>query len=196
MMSRQKDLGPNEMLAMLGMLKGKSVQYPPELLEARRAGFVAQIASMQSSTMGKKDGSTSGTQAAGSQMWGMSVHTLETVLQYVLAAMVAVLVSTAAYVYRDELRALFNNEPTPEIQLVDTPLPQNSTELEELVIPSDTATTPVPTSVLATPEPKQNQPVSTEPAPTDLPTDPPPTKPGERIGHTKTPKPTQEKIEK
>jgi len=193
-MSQRKPLDPNEMIAMLGLLKGKNVQYPPELLAARRADFVTKLKSMQSTVTTETSGSSSSSSStstpstSGSEMFGVPVHTLETVLQYVLAGMVALLIATAAYVYRDELLALLNNEPTPEIQLVDTPLPATT----ELAIPSDTATaSSTAPSVLATPEPEQNQPVSTEPAPTDP--QPTPTKPGLRLGNTKTPKPTQER---
>lgn len=203
----RKRIPPNEFVALLGLLNRPSVQYPPELLAARRAGFIAQVQAAQPTTTG--DTSVKGNSPA-SQTMGASKHVLETVLQYVLAAMVVVLISTLAYVYRDKLRDLLTGgEVATEVQIVDTPVPQPATEI---TIPSETATEP-PTSVpaLATPKPDEEQPDTENPPPeTELPPpeptqpeptqpqptqpeptqpQPTPTKPGVREGHTKTPKP-------
>lgn len=178
-MSDNNSLETNKILALLGLLKGTSVQYPPELLAARRAGFVAQIKGTQATTKGD---------TSASQTFGVSTHVLETVLGYVLAGMIVVLVATLVYVYQDELRDLLIDDVTPDVQIVDTQLPPQQSVIDT---PSDTATLPPTTApVLVTPDPNEEQPAPTdsieEPPP---PTQPPPTKPGERIGHTKTPRP-------
>ena len=154
MTERKKRIPPNEFVALLGLLNRPSVQYPPELLAARRAGFIAQVKAAQPTSTGDTSikGNTSANTSA-SQILGVSTHVLETVLQYVLAAMVVVLISTLAYIYRDKLLDLITGEATPEVQIVDTPVFQPATEI---TIPSETATEP-PTSApaIATPKPDE-----------------------------------------
>ena len=121
MTERRKRIPPNEFLALLGLVKNPSVQYPPELLAARRAGFIAQVKAAQPTTTG--DTSVKGNPSA-SQTLGVSTHVLETVLQYVLAAMIVVLISIAALVgmttfgtglsgWYDRMAVWFTTAPTP-----------------------------------------------------------------------------------
>ena len=184
-MKNKKNLDSNKILVLLGLLKDTSVQYPPELLAARRAGFVEQIKGAQSTIKGE---------TSGSQIFGVSTHALEVVLGYVLAGMIVVLIATLGYVYQDELRDLLIDDVTPDVQIVDTTLPPPQPTVIDT--PSDTATLPPTTApVLVTSDPKEEQPATADsieepPLPTQpAATQPPPTKPGERIGHTKTPKP-------
>jgi len=193
MMSTKKSLSPNEMIALLGLLKGKSVQYPPELLAARRADFAAQVKNANLPTTSKTPGAqqTSGVQ----QMWGVSAHALESALQYVLAGMVVLLVGAAAYSFRDELRDLFSGDVPTEVQIVDTAPPTPPALTEEV---ADTETpSPTPDLVVGTPEPNQEQPSSAQEQPTlvgqEQPPEATPTKPGLHLGQTKTPQENKKK---
>lgn len=194
-MSDRRQINQSEVFELLGQLKNKKVEYPEELLAARRAGFIALVNTIQvipqsgsgqggsgsSSGSGSSGGSggSSGSGFSGSStIPGASAHALETVLGYVLAGAVTVLAGTVAYVYQDEIRDLIN-PPAPTVEMIDS--------VEPTPTPVSTATEiPTPTIVVttATPPPpdKDGQTTSSEPEPTK-------TNPGLHLGNTKTPKP-------
>jgi hypothetical protein len=217
-MSDRRQINQSEVFELLGQLKNKKVEYPDELLAARRAGFIALVNTIQvipqsgsgqggsgSSSGSGGSGGTSGSGISGSStIPGASAHALETVLGYVLAGAVTVLAGTVAYVYQDEIRDLLN-PPAPTAEVIDfepptatpvdtsTAIPTSTpspTVIVTFAQPTDENGLPVatPTVVVPTPEPPTEPP--TEPPP---PTDPPPTPtdPGLHLGQTKTPKPTK-----
>ncbi len=65
-MSDRRQINQSELFALLGQLKNKKVQYPDDLLEARRAGIVAQIKAMgPTSQGGQGDGGSSSSGSSG-----------------------------------------------------------------------------------------------------------------------------------
>jgi hypothetical protein len=196
-MSDQRQMNQSELFALLGQLKNKKVEYPDDLLEARRAGFVAQITAMGSTLQSGHgeggSGSSSGSGGSGgtggtggTSIPGAPVHAFETALQYVLAGVVTVMAGTIAYVYQDEIRELIN-PPAPTVEVIDYESPTSTPLSTDTGVPSPSST---PTFVITpTPQPDEdNPPAATRVVPTSTP-EPVNTHPGLHKGQTKTPKP-------
>ena len=175
---------PLELRNVIKLLKGlKSVkaQYPSDLLAARRAQFVKEINATKISIKESKANTLTPNNFG-----------LETILQFVLAGMVSMLIVAAAYVYQDELSDFFLPKST-EVPIIST-IP--STQDAFPIIPSSVVTftptsTPTPISIReeSNPEPTEIKPDPKPTASNPTETNPTETNPGLHLGQTKTPKP-------
>ena len=190
-MNDPRQINQSELFELLGQLKNKKVEYPDELLAARRAGFIAQINAIPTIPQGGQGGSggsggagSSGSSGGlgGSTIPGASAHAIETVLGYVLAGAVTILAGTVAYVYQDEIRDLIN-PPAPTVEIIDseapTPTPVSTPISTDTEIP-----TPTIIITTATPPAGDEETTSSQAEPTN-------TNPGLHLGQTKTPKPSK-----
>ena len=177
-MNNRRQISEDKILALLGLLKDTQVQYPPDLLAARRDEFNNRV---NASNIGGASGGIP------SQFFGMSAHTFELVLQYLLAGMIALLVATLAYVYQDELRQLFTADATPTVQMMIETVPPQSDSSDGISTDSEPTATatlqPTPTLVTSTPDPDADDQNGTGGQDAD-----PKDHPGLHLGQTKTPK--------
>ncbi len=176
-----------QIVELLGRLKDTGPEYPPRLYQARRASILAALAALP---LGG---------AAALSLFGKLSHmvkAMSVVDKAILAVEVVAITgmsavgAAAAYIYRDELKALILSAvPTANV----TPFPSLAPPSTEPVQPTPEATpsesaTPSPTGTIlftVTNGPSGNGPGATEPPPP-----PKATEPGNRYGNTtRTPKP-------
>jgi len=144
-----RPVNPEKIIELLAELKTKTPDYPPELLEARKAAFMQQVISigMQGNGPGGESGGGNGGGSGGSgsgAFGGMSgiqgVLLQATIGVWVIAAML-----TAAYVFRDQIVDLLQGNRTVEVTQAP-PVEQMPTEfVAPLIEPSPTELLPTET---------------------------------------------------
>ena len=168
-------------IKILKRLRMVQVEYPTHFLESRRADFFAQVAEIRADMKANQPNAQSNTSLSGN-----SAGMVEKVLQYISIGTFVTASALGVYTFREEIRDFFAPE-TADIQTIDgvtneSPVPLPSDEPTVIMTPTPTFTE-TPFNFTSTPHLRDNDPVvENTPAPTE-------TKPGLRIGHTKTPKP-------
>jgi len=196
-MKRQFSL--RDILSLLMQLKTREDEYPAALLAARRADFLAKVATIhppdgrgpQNNTQAQSNSSPSSVNGGGSTaLKGMSgvqtaTQTLNTVLYAIVGVVSTIVLAEAAYLYREEIRDFFlpNDGKTVSTESQPLPLP-SETPLPDTTASVSPTTTPF-TPLVATKPNGSNTPI---PDHTTVPPVSTPTKPGNRYGQeTKTP---------
>lgn len=103
-MNPKHPLSSQEIISLLAKMKTDSKPYPPELLSARRSVFIQKAAGMKIDLKGLRGKNIPKIHS------GPLSATMEIVLQSVLGAMVAVMVVSAAIIYREEIIDFFTPE--------------------------------------------------------------------------------------
>jgi hypothetical protein len=169
-------------IKILRRLRLVQTEYPTHLLESRRADFFEQVAAIRADMKANQPNSQSSSSSTSGA--GNSAHIFEQLLQYVSIGMFVAASALGIYTFRDDIINFFSPN-APDIQitsapdLVESPIPLASES--PTLTPTSTNT---PFSFTVTPQAKNDDAPVIENTP--IPTA---TKPGLRIGHTKTPKP-------
>jgi len=166
-MNPKQSLSSHEIINLLAKLKTDTKPYPPELLSARRSGFIQKAAGMNIDLKGLR-----GKNLPKIHSTPLST-TMEIVLQSVLGAMFAVMVISGAIMYREEIIDFFtpdeqgvvSSEVTPQ-QLVFTPTSTSESIATTTISPSphiQPTLTPTPYDLILE---SDNTPISIEPTST------------------------------
>ena len=142
---------PNDVINLLSKLKANTPDYPSDLLAARKAAFLGQVATtnFDSPRQGGKGGGDGGSLSSGSSLFaGMS--TIQGILlQAVIGVWIIAAMLTAAYVFRKQIVDLLQDYgivtvDVTQLPVIDSPvpvtgLPASDTPPTEVTAPSATA---------------------------------------------------------
>jgi hypothetical protein len=182
---------------LLKNLSADKKSYPKDLLDARRAAYLARVTSVVSSGPHPKKGNGKG-QGGAPHAAAPMTPLMKVVLTALIAANVALATYMAIYVYEhwDEVQALLSGRPSlSETFPVPPEIPTQAPELEttpEIAIPPEGTVapdaTPEPTSLSDDPQPSGNgsadSPQGESSKPDSTPEPDGKDNPGKRLGHT------------
>ena len=151
-----KSLEPRDIIRLLGKLKEETPDYPANLVEARKYSFLKQIVDTQISSQGRNgdgnqgggtggqkggSGSARGAGGSGAALGGGSTF-LGFSLKMVFAVGAAVVMLTAAYLYRDQIvEYLAENEIISSQESASSPFDSTSDSLAQATPTAITAPT-------------------------------------------------------
>jgi len=152
----ERSLNPNEIIGLLARLKEQTPDYPPDLLATRKAAFMAQIVSINIG--GPKPGGKGGGDGGGSLSGGTSgsgalggMATAQGILlQAVIGVWIIAGMLTAAYVFRDQIIDLLQDNGNVASELTQVPSidsPAPTIEIPSLEVPPTEITPPSGTAV-------------------------------------------------
>jgi len=152
----ERSLNPNDIIGLLARLKEQTPDYPPDLLTTRKAAFMAQIVSINID--GPKPGGKGGGDGGGSLSGGTSgsgalggMSTAQGILlQAVIGVWIIAGMLTAAYVFRDQIIDLLQDNGIVAVEITQVPSidsPAPTIEIPSLETPPTEITSPSGTAV-------------------------------------------------
>ena len=191
-MSKQA-LNAQDIVDLLSKLKESTPEYPADLLAARKAAFIEAVALQMPpggmSGKGGGDGGLSGSSTLGGMTTAQSILLQAVIGVWIIAAML-----TAAYVFRDEIIGLLQDNGIATLEV--TQAPSSEPLVPDTMAPATdvppTAITPLADTAIPEGNPDVESPPEEQEAPTDK------DNPGLHLGQTPGPPdtPNQDKPDK
>jgi hypothetical protein len=119
----ERSLNPNDVINLLSKLKAKTPDYPPELLAARKAGFLKQVVTINIESPGKGggDGGSLSSGSGGSGALGGMSAAQAILLQAVIGVWIIAAMLTASYFFRDEIINLLQDYGIVTVEVTQVP---------------------------------------------------------------------------
>jgi len=121
---------PNDVVNLLSRLKANTPDYPSDLMTARKAAFLGQIATTNfgSPGQGGKGGGDGGSLFNGSSVFGGMSTAQGIILQAVIGVWIIAAMLTAAYVFRNQIIDLLQDYGIVTVEItqlpsIDSPVP-------------------------------------------------------------------------
>jgi hypothetical protein len=148
----ERSPNPQDIIGLLSKLKDSTPDYPADLMAARKAAFTKQTLAIKfhgHSGKGGGDGGSAGSGGSGGSgaLGGMSTAQ-GIMLQAVIGVWIIAAMLTAAYVFRNQIIDLLQNNHIISVEV--TQVPAIDSTLPDLITPVAEAT---PTSIFATATP-------------------------------------------
>jgi len=147
----ERSLNSDDIVNLLSKLKAGTSDYPSDLMAARKAAFLSQIATTNFDSPGRggKGGGDGGSLFNGSGMFGGMSTVQGILLQAVIGVWIIAAMLTAAYVFRDRIVDLLQDYGIVTVEItqlpsIDSPIPvtgvpSSEIPLTEIAPPSATA---------------------------------------------------------
>lgn len=126
----ERSPNPNDIINLLSKLKAQTPDYPSDMLAARKAAFISQIATTNLGSLGRggKGGGDGGSLSNGSGMFGGMSTAQGIMLQAVIGVWIIAAMLTAAYVLRDRIVDLLQDYGIVSVEItqipsIDSPIP-------------------------------------------------------------------------
>lgn len=183
----ERSPNPNDIINLLSRLKAQTPDYPSDMLAARRAAFLGQVATtnFDGPRQGGKGGGDGGSLSNGSGVFGGMSTAQGVMLQAVIGVWIIAAMLTAAYVFRDQIVDLLQDYGIVSVEItqvpsIDSPIPVTGIPSTD-ILPTETAspsTTAVPAGANS-----EEEAVSEEPSEAEA-TSENPDGPGLHLGQT------------
>lgn len=154
----ERSLAPQEIIGLLSKLKASTPEYPADLMAARKAVFMEQVIAINVqghgySGKGGGDGGSAGSGGSGGSGALGGISTAQGImLQAVIGVWIIAAMLTAAYVFRNQIINLLQNNHLISVEV--TQVPSIDSTLPELVTPATEISPEVPpTSISGTATP-------------------------------------------
>ena len=150
----ERSLAPQEIIGLLSKLKASTPEYPADLMAARKAAVMKQAIAIKvqghgHSGKGGGDGGSAGSGGSGGSGALGGISTAQGImLQAVIGVWIIAAMLTAAYVFRNQIINLLQNNHLINVEV--TQVPSIDSTLPDLVTSTPEAT---PTSISATATP-------------------------------------------
>ena len=146
-----RSINPEKIIELLAELKEKTPEYPPELLEARKAAFIKHAVSinLQSKGPGSQSGGGSGGgsgPSGGTGFFGGLSATQGLLLQATIGVWIIAAMLTTAYAFRDQIVSLLQHNGIVEVTEAPFVEPVSTEFVAPVTEPSPTELPPTESS--------------------------------------------------
>lgn len=153
----ERSPNPNDIINLLSKLKAQTPDYPSDMLAARKAAFLGQVATANFDGLGRggKGGGDGGSLSNGSSIFGGMTSAQGIMLQAVIGVWIIAAMLTAAYIFRAQIIDLLQDYGIVSVQMtqipsIDSPIPVTGIPSTD-ILPTDTispSATAVPGAIL------------------------------------------------
>ena len=151
----ERSLNSNDIINLLSTLKAGTSDYPSDLMAARKASFLSQVATTNFDSPGRggKGGGDGGSLSKGSNVFGGMSTAQGILFQAVIGVWIIAAMLTTAYVFRNQIVDLLQNYGIVTVEItqlpsIDSPIPV--TGIPSLEVPPTEVASPSVTVVPGT----------------------------------------------